>query len=1395
MLPVCLCVAVWAEAGAENVVRNPGFEEGTEGPENWIFWARTTGKGAWDATVAHSGQRSVRVDGVADGNQNWAQQNIPLRPGWLHRVGAWVRQERCYSWGPDIVVVARDADGQVLESWSFRGRPGTRQWYFVEGYFLAPANAVQASVELRVLHLSGTAWFDDVSLVAVGPWQAPVSTADPAAAHEARLAYLQKLSTEVQTPHWDWAEKVYDSPTVLFLLDRIGQRETVELAQRFGFPWRAVAVSVEAYPQYQTGEYYDSLSHGHANDACLRALSESAGVIVVSGSVWTAVSGEVRRRVLESVSGGATLVYMGCPKDWSADDGLWQRLGVSGTGQWVQAVPEPSGEGLLSCWPAALPPMQVHKVVPAGGRVLAQARADDGTLLPLLVENSYGAGRTLYVAYMSEAQTWEVRGPGLTPFFAFREVEDLAFPYQEYLLASVMKWLMIGSQPGRWKTSEISAVAQGERVTGRVVHAPAPEGMVVRWTWRGGGGQPIQTGRKQVPEGATETALEGPQLAAVPGGRVFLEAVFDGPAGTFDWAAACTAPRGPYLKLDLDRPVCPEGAAIKGSVRIEGLTDARGPRAPLSLTIELWDCYGWLWESQRVAVEDTAAAPGSETGVTEKTFNLGATRRMRASGGWVWARLTDAAGTLLAEKRRRVVFSPDRSWDDWHQHLWSVFGRSGYREYMHPYLAAAARDMGIDTLLFNMSGEEWHTGASYDFRLIPIGIWGLYSTAYGHNEYAETGDRKYLIRPGCPSSSAEQENLLRAVSDVAGLLAPYSPATYCMSDENNLTYFNSSFDYCFCEHCLAGMREWLKVRWGDLASLNAAWGTNFSSWEEVVPDTFEEAVARGRFVSWADHRAFMDRVFAQVWRQARDVARAADPGARVSISGTPEPAAYGGYDWYQLLQSLDALLPYLGTEVGEMQRSWTAIPRAPWSAGYGSRGPALSFGVWRAVFNGCRGIGVFWQPSMIEPDFTLPQCSRDLERVSRPLRQGLGKLIIAARPAPPRVALYHSMPSIRAAYVHGLEVEQADQLKGLVTGLQVLGIPFAVVDGRQVEQGWLLQHRPAVLFLPVALAMSDKELQHIEEYVEGGGRVIFDLPPALYDDRLASRDALGPSLLDLLGQAGGGLERPTDELLALPVQSPWREQARGKSRGAGRLLFARYYRDLQFRSCPAMEDSSRQCEDWLLEALRWAGVQPMAQARWGDGGPVRDCLWASWDLAGGRLIAVLRQPGAASKRTLRVNLGGTGAVYDVLGRRKLPGSEVTAVLGPGDVALWAVLSKPIGAPRLKVVRGALKAGTDCQVEVSVPGAPDPAVVRLEIHGRREDASSLAGSAWSRWPTADSAAGKGAAADLPGLARNVLLSGGRASITVSLPQNLPPGAQLVLREVISGQETRAAIGQG
>jgi len=86
------------------------------------------------------------------------------------------------------------------------------------------------------------------------------------------------------------------------------------------------------------------------------------------------------------------------------------------------------------------------------------------------------------------------------------------------------------------------------------------------------------------------------------------------------------------------------------------------------------------------------------------------------------------------------------------------------------------------------------------------------------------------------------------------------------------------------------MRLWLRERYGTLSALNRQWGTSFTSWDVVTPDTTNEAIKRtgDNFSSWSDHKEWMDVSFASAIAMGVRAIRSVDPDAHVAIAGAQD---------------------------------------------------------------------------------------------------------------------------------------------------------------------------------------------------------------------------------------------------------------------------------------------------------------------------------------------------------------------------------------------------------------------------------------------------------------------------------------------------------------------------
>ena len=102
-------------------------------------------------------------------------------------------------------------------------------------------------------------------------------------------------------------------------------------------------------------------------------------------------------------------------------------------------------------------------------------------------------------------------------------------------------------------------------------------------------------------------------------------------------------------------------------------------------------------------------------------------------------------------------------------------------------------------------------------EILPVDAWGRRRRHGGRVNY-------------CPSSTAYRE----ASAEIAAVLAD----RFGGHDALRLWHVNNEYGpVCYCDHCLDGFRRWLADRYGDLTTLNDAWGTGV--WGNTIYDWSE----------------------------------------------------------------------------------------------------------------------------------------------------------------------------------------------------------------------------------------------------------------------------------------------------------------------------------------------------------------------------------------------------------------------------------------------------------------------------------------------------------------------------------------------------------------------------
>ncbi|MCX5257697.1 Tat pathway signal sequence domain protein [Streptomyces canus] len=164
--------------GSPYAITNPGFENGDDTPTAWQMpgWA-AAGGGTWarDTTVSRSGTASLKLQVGTTNGYSYVNSGARVRIGsGTYTYGAWIRTDGVTGLGAHIDPLFYDANGKLVGSdHKVYASKGTHDWEYVTLVFATPAGATQMEMHLR-LSGPGTAWFDDVTLVAPADTTTPV---------------------------------------------------------------------------------------------------------------------------------------------------------------------------------------------------------------------------------------------------------------------------------------------------------------------------------------------------------------------------------------------------------------------------------------------------------------------------------------------------------------------------------------------------------------------------------------------------------------------------------------------------------------------------------------------------------------------------------------------------------------------------------------------------------------------------------------------------------------------------------------------------------------------------------------------------------------------------------------------------------------------------------------------------------------------------------------------------------------------------------------------------------------------------------------------------------------------------------------------------------------------
>jgi Beta-galactosidase/Beta-galactosidase trimerisation domain len=1118
-------------------------------------------------------------------------------------------------------------------------------------------------------------------------------------------------SMAVETPHIPWARPFTGPPIRAYAIADVAHgRGIVELAQRLELDFKATTIGRSpGTNKWGFGDFYEQRSYGGENWSAPYSLAHTYiaddlmngpgyDVILWPGlHPWESYPAEIRDAIIKRVEAGAGLVLFAqsgnqfSPLQLSAevktDDSKWRAR----SGHYIT-------DGL---------PLDAF---PWGQISVLAAKADGEVLLetsqgaPVMAVRTLGKGRIVAFSY---------RDRGMIPEIGKVFETGLFYPYQDYLWSLVARAVVWAA-----KREPSSLIQKLEWSSNRVVATikDAPQGSTLTAAIRNSFGETEAEVAAPATSADTVTLTINKPLS---GGRHFADVRLMAGGKALDWGTIAfeREPTASIVSLKLNAEQVKLGENVSAAVRVRNAQ----PNGCIIIA-RLYDNYDRLIDERRM--------PVTGQGESDHSINLN-TRGVLTHLARVDC---EVIGGNVREDRRiaEVFILQPRSWDDYDVVMYRF--DSDPMPGIWPAIDQHLRRMNVTTLSSYSLSHSIH--ANYNVQAqtrisgqeSPDGPKRNYYNRM-KKQYAETHDKKTLIREYCLNDPAYRELARKELNQLARPWARLSPLSYYVFEEPSLTCYEDDLDLCFSTHCMAAMRNWLKGEYDTLAALNKQWGATFASWDDVIPDDTYEAQARGNYASWADHRTFMEKTYADTFEYVLGELHKIDSQGILLNSGTQVSGAHNGCDYSRINQFTRHLNAYDGGNQMDFHRSFNPEIKISGGAGYGVLGKDVFYNFYRDLFKGANGGAyVFWQYSTLDPDLTLSQSGKDIAEGFREMRgEGIGKLVGLASPDTSGIAIHYSYPSIHGAWIVDGKIEPEvvydpssatarrfnANRDGWVKALRDAGLQFDFIAYGDVEKGKLVSKGYKTLILPMSIAISDKEAEAIREFTRRGGTVIADALPGVMDEHCTFREQ--PALASLFGVVSKRSSRET--IIAMNGEPDLKiSEARRLTneagppillenrQGQGRAYLLNFFLDRypaekkEGRAQPLLEKIER--------VLKSAGIKPSLKLETLAGRSIADCETYQFNQGSTRLLGLVPDKDKSGAQKVRLVLEQQGALYDVRTKRYLGvGSSFETEIEPAVPKLFALVGSRINGLQLQAPSSA-KIGEEVAISFRVTGGSD-----------------------------------------------------------------------------------------
>lgn len=1075
---------------------------------------------------------------------------------------------------------------------------------------------------------------------------------------------------EVVTPHVPWGRNLSTGSIKAFsLADVANGRGVIELAQRLEMEVQAVTIGRSpGINKWGFGDFYEQRSGGgefwsdpyslmHAYIASDLLYGPQYDVILWPGfHAWESYPQEIREEVRRRVEAGAGLVLFYPLSKSPPGEGLWSisplviaenRGGEFGTEapSMDQSRWQPRGDHYIT---RGVP----FEAFPWGhigavrSEVLGDVILESAEGNPVVAVRKIGKGRVVALGYPEK---------GMIPQVDKVFETGLHYPYHEYFWALVTRAVVWAA--GHEPEAAIQSVARaGEGI--EVTLGGSFDGATIEAAFGGAFGE--KEGIVEAAAAGNGTRLRLPAPGNLPGGKHFVDIRLTRQGEILDWAATVMEKAAPVRIVGL----MPSSDPIKVGDDVSAMLSLASPEpVEADVVVRLIDNYDRLVDEQKIKL--TVTGEVSREIPLHSAGTLSHLARIEAE--------VSTGGLRVDRQAAEVFVIQPRRWDDYDIVMYR-FGPDPMPG-IWPEIDRQMRRLHVTTLSSYSLSHSKH--ANYNIQAqtrisgqeSPDGPARDYYVAM-KKAYADSHRKEGLVREYCMNDPAYHELVRRELKEKAGEWALLSPLSYYVYEEPSLTCYADDLDLCFSDHCMRSMRDWLKQEYAGLEALNRKWGTDFASWDDVVPDDTYEAQARGNFVSWSDHRTFMERTYADFFAFVLSELQKIDPEGMLLNSGTQVSGAHNGCDYSLINNFTRHLNAYDGGNQLDFHRSFNPDIKLSSGAGYGVLGKNVFYDFYSNLFKGSNGGAyIFWQYSTLDPDLSMSQSGLDMEEGFEELRgQGIGKLVGLAKPDNHGIAIHYSYPSIHAAWIVDGTIEEKvvyrtssrtlqrfnDNRDGWVKILKDAGLQFDFIAYSDIEKGQLISRGYKTLVLPMSLALSDVEVEAIREFVEQGGTVISDALPGVMDERSSFREDRGMEAV--FGIRSGRVTRDVivamegePELVLQGAQAL--ESDNGKPvliehrLGEGRTFLLNYF--LKDYPDDKREGRNGPALGRMKKLLATAGIGPKVLLTTIDGESVSGCASYLFENGTTQLFGLVPDKDREGRQVVRVRLEGEKSIYDV----------------------------------------------------------------------------------------------------------------------------------------------------